>query len=319
MHGVAWLFAQKESAGHGTHVPLCRNHPGSQIHASIALPTTASVAFGWHAVHEELPGLIWNESAGQSVHVSLELPTAVDSFPAGHSVHVAEPSSVLYVPVGHSAQPPNGPVAPGTHLQLVLNGVETLLSPQPLQAWSPVLFFHVVLEHGSHPASVLVYPTRQTHDRAPPTAGLDCAFAGHGSHAPAPAATLNVSGAQFSQAAGPGDSLYFPAAHALHRPPVSVRSPVKPALQVQFDTCVFAVESEKLLLGQSRHSWSPLCMNLPAAHAAQASPLGMYPASQTQSVDALLAAGEVEKLGHAVQAALSTTEPPAEYESAAHC
>lgn len=182
------------------------------------------------------------------------------------------------------------------------------------------MFFHVVLEHGSHPASVLVYPTLQTHARAPPEAGFDCAFAGHCSHAPAPAATLNVSGAQFSQAAGPGDSLYLPAAHALHRPPVSVRSPVKPALHVQFDTCVFAVESDELLLGQSRHRpRSPLDMNLPASHAAHASPLGMYPASHTQSVDALLAAGEVEKLGHAVQAALSTTEPPAEYESAAHC
>lgn len=127
MHGVAWLSAQKESAGHGTHVPLSRNHPGSQTHASTALPTAASVAFEWHAVHAELPGLVWNESTGQSVHVSLELPTEVDSFPAGHSVHAAEPSAVLYVPCRQSAQLPNGPVAPGTHLQLVLSGVETLL------------------------------------------------------------------------------------------------------------------------------------------------------------------------------------------------
>lgn len=95
---------------------------------------------------------------------------------------------------------------------------------------------------------------------------------------------------------------------------------MKPALQVQFDTCVFAVESDELLLGQSRHRpRSPLDMNLPASHAAHASASGMYPALHTQSVDALLAAGEVEKLGHAAQATLSTTEPPAEYELAAHC
>ena len=65
--------------------------------------------------------------------------------------------------------------------------------------------------------------------------------------------------------AEPAASLYFPAAHPRHVPPLS---PVKPALQVQLPPTPLPA-GEFACSGQDVHSRSPGAENLPASHVRQ--------------------------------------------------
>jgi hypothetical protein len=111
---------------------------------------------------------------------------------------------------------------------------------------------------------------------------------------------------------------YEPSGHAVHVPPFA---PVKPALHVQAARveplgaielagqpihCVAAV-SEYVAAAQSMHAEEPLALlYLPATQAAQAPSGPVYPAPHfafTQAATAVLAAGDVVKVGHGVHAA----------------
>jgi hypothetical protein len=108
----------------------------------------------------------------------------------------------------------------------------------------------------------------------------------HVEFAEAPIAVEYVPAAQSEQVAAPLNTLYFPAAHAVHGPP---SGPVDPALQVQ------SVEAA-LPAGELEFDGQAL-------HVAPFAPL--YPALQVQLVPAALPVGELEFDGQALHVELA--------------
>jgi len=107
-----------------------------------------------------------------------------------------------------------------------------------------------------------------------------------------PAVDVESDDGQSKQSAGPTVSLYLPATHAVHAPPLF---PVYPALHLQSVTLSLPSDNEADDDGQAKHSALPaVSLYLPATHAVHSPPFGPEcPALHLQSATLSLPAALV--------------------------
>ena len=288
---------------------------GQEMHVlSVEAPVVVEYVLAPQAVQvlaADAPAVVEYLPASQSVHVlATEAPVLVRYLPAAQSVHPTEPISSLYFPAAHAAHvSPSAPVCPAWQRQLVrrilplrdceFGGqemhvsaveapgvVEYVLAPQSMQV--PVIEAPAVMEYFPEAQFVQVLATE------------------------APVVTRYLPAPQSVHPTEPISSLYFPASHAVHVPPLP---PVYPALHWQLVKALLPGR-EIEFSGQGLHAAEPeLALNSPARHRIQVCPsAAVAPGLQVQSVRRADSGGEFEFAGQSWQVGL----PSADHEPASH-
>jgi hypothetical protein len=253
---AAALYFEAAHAKHGP--PSGPEYPAMQTQILDALGDCEFAGQAAHAPAADAPVAAEYVPAPQSRHVAVVVaPVTSEYLPAPQSRHAAEPVLILYLPAPHAVHaPPLGPVNPRLQTQLATAVDPTgacVFEGHPRQvaiAVAPVAVEYVLAPqsvHAAEPVDVLYFPaTHKTHDSAfgpvepagqSETQSVNASLpAGDHVLAPqsiqveatkAPVAVEYLPASQSVHATLPMISLYLPAAHAVHVPPIS---PVYPVL-----------------------------------------------------------------------------------------
>jgi hypothetical protein len=196
--------------------------------ASAGEPTGACVSAGqaWQALCAVAATVVEYVLTLQSVHTLL--PMNLLNLPGTHAVHVP-PSTPLY-PVVHMQFVKS--VDPAPEIEFAGQAVQT---DSDCAAIEPEYLLSAQLVHAAEPGTVLYFPaTHAVH--VPPLGPVNPRLQRQLSSAVAPVAVEYMLTPQSVHATEPVAVLYFPAAHAVHVPPLG---PVYPTLHWQ---CVMAFD-----------------------------------------------------------------------------